>query len=153
MQHRAFTLADEYTGTVEGSDTPVYGGGLIRIGEHEVNVADLLEAGNGFIVVDTSTVLGQVAADVLYGRPELEPVDVDPADHPAKLTAYDLLPFPTIRREALTRGITPVPRSRDEVVARLIEDDHRRAAGTNSVPNADDIIDDDPADEAGTTEV
>lgn len=50
----AYGLKAEYEGTVEldGTPVPVFSGGIIRVGERDVDVRQALDAGGGRIVVD-----------------------------------------------------------------------------------------------------
>lgn len=122
----AFALRDDLEGSLvqrehdedEGTEVPIFTGGIIRAGDSELDVAKALEEGNGVIVVDDKDPAAIVALDnyVALKRvavPEgAEPVVGDYASRSAN----------ALKAEAKRRDLS-AGGSKDELVARLEADD------------------------------
>jgi hypothetical protein len=130
----AFALREEYAGTVlqreteddPGTEVPVFTGGLIGAGDRELNVRELLDEGNGTIVIEPAEhPLTLVALDEY---PALKRVPV-PADAPVT-TGYADQTATKLREEAGRRGIAGAAgASKVDLVPALEADDERIAAG------------------------
>lgn len=131
----AFALREEYAGTVlqreteddPGTEVPVFGGGLIGAGDRELNIAELLEDGDGTIVVEPAEhPLTLVALDEY---PALKRVPV-PAGAQAVTTGYADQSATKLRDEAGRRGIAGAGgASKADLLVALEADDARIAAG------------------------
>jgi hypothetical protein len=112
----AYALRSEYEGTVtvereDGSkqELPKFGGGLVRVGEGDVDVAQALSDGKGAIVVQADD---HTAIDVFDVYPALKRVEVPAKAKP--LSRYARLTLETLRHQASLRDL-PTSGSRREL--------------------------------------
>lgn len=136
----AYALRHEYAGTVTqkesdddpGTEVPAFTGGLIRAGELEIDVAEELEAGDGFIVLDERA--GAAAAH-LDEYPPLKRVPVPagvnaPTGSFAEAPPYTTQTVTELKADATSRGLEGAGSARKpELVVALEEHDRRRAEG------------------------
>lgn len=138
MSKLAFALRSDYEGTTtvgeadEAREVPVFLGGVIVAGERDLNVAELLEAGNGTIVVSDRDPRIVAALDEY---PALKRVEV-PKGADSVLGGYEDSNLTTLRAEAKRReldvegGVSKA--NRDTLIAALEADDQGGAGGTNT---------------------
>jgi hypothetical protein len=141
----AYALREEYTGTVtqvleadaDGKPTktleaPKFSGGVIAAGDEDLNLAELLEEGNGVIVVDpTANPLAVVVLDEIGVLKRVPP----PADAAAAVGYRDRTAT-ALRERAGARGIAGTGNARHaDLVAALEADDARVAAGQPVPPD------------------
>lgn len=146
----AYELRDAYTGTVEQVLTvddkgdpvdtqtvPAFSGGVYRAGDVDLNLAELLEAGNGRIVIDEATIEGSQAAVVLDYVPALKRVSVEDGDKVA--SPLEQMTAAQLRAEARLRGVkVEGGGARDALLKGLTEQGERAAAGDLLVVPSDE---------------
>lgn len=129
----AYALREDYAGTVtqnhaDGSTTeaPRYTGGLITIGNDELDVRAALDENDGTIVVTDNAVAAVAALD---SYPALKRVAVPRGATPI-VTPYDHRPIGDLRHDLSRRAIAGGARvSRERAIAALIAHDDALASG------------------------
>ena len=125
----AYALREEYAGTVEQETdegivtVPVYTGGVIVVGDRDLNVREALDEGDGTIIIEERNV---AAAAALDGYLPLKRVTA-PAGAEPTLTlgdSYEDVTVAELRADASSRGLLNVSKaSKDELVDALTEHD------------------------------
>lgn len=129
----AFGLRAEYDGTVthdDGSEAPVYTGGVIAVGlnREALDVRRALDDGAGRIVVDDSD-LELVGALDAYPALKRLPADADAAGA-VQVSRYELMTANDLKAEFDSRGFETAGRaSKADRAAALQAHDHALAAG------------------------
>lgn len=148
----AYELRDAYAGTVEQVLTvddkgdpvdtqtvPAFSGGVFRAGERDLNLAELLEAGNGRIVIDEATIEGSQAVTVLDGVPVLKRVGAEEGDAEQATTTLEQMNATQLRAEARLRGVKiETGADRDAILKGLTEQGDRSGAGELLVVPSDE---------------
>lgn len=124
MSTVAFTLRDEYAGTVvqredendEGREVPVFTGGLITVSDQDFDVRAELDAGDGYIVVASGNA---ALVDALDNYPALKRA-ASPDGAPIA-SGYDSLKVSDLRAELKRRGVEPGNARKDALVRALTE--------------------------------
>lgn len=104
---RAFALREEYAGTVtqtvdgEDREVAIFQGGVVNGGDVDLNIAELLEAGDGTIVVDPRD---PVILAALEEYPALKPVGVPDGADPIN-DRYSSKTLTELRRLAKRAGV------------------------------------------------
>jgi len=145
----AYELRDSFAGTVEqvltvdengdAVDTvtvPLFTGGVLRAGDADLNIAELLEAGDGRIVLDDATLEGQQAINVLDTYPPLKRVAAGDAE--ATVDPFAGAKAGELRERATMLGLeVEAGTKRDELAKGLAEQAHRAGAGDELVVPSD----------------
>jgi hypothetical protein len=119
MGLRAFTLTDQYAGTQEDGETPIFGGGQIaKMDGTTFDLAVALEDGEGTIVVDDMDPL----CEQLTILDAFEEVAAPAAPEPEQGDYLDGLNLKQLKAEADERGI-PNSGTKAEVADRIREHD------------------------------
>jgi hypothetical protein len=132
MDSVAFALTEELQGTVsietgEGDpgEVPVFGGGVLAVGDGDFHVRDELEAGGGTIVVPS---IDATLIDLLEAYPALKRVPVPDGAEP--LNPYRRRTLEDLRHIKSLRDFDGVAgASREDLEARLFAHDCAQAAG------------------------
>lgn len=136
----AFALKAEYEGTVEveaedGSglvEVPKFQGGILYVGDGDINIADELEAGGGYIVVGTED---QRLRDLLEVYPALKRVEVPAGAKP--LSMFARYPDEDLRLQGSLREIKGyASMSRAKLVKALEAHDAARRKGASEAAAA-----------------
>jgi hypothetical protein len=136
----AFALRAEYEGTTtqtidgENRQVPVFSGGLVAAGDRDVDIAELLDDGDGQIVVAESDVALLLALDQY---PALKRVGAD--DEAAPVNPYLAKSISDLRAEAKRRDLeVPAAIKKPALAEALLEHDRELAAGgpDNTDPEA-----------------
>lgn len=132
----AYALREEYAGTVEQETdegivtVPVYTGGVIVVGDRDLNVREALDEGDGTILIEERNA---AAAAALDGYLPLKRVKA-PADAEPTLTlgdSYEDVTVAELRADASSRGLLNAGQARkDELVDALTEHDRLLAEDT-----------------------
>jgi hypothetical protein len=139
MSLHAFELRAEYA---PDGDTPFLGG-LAALSDGDFNVAEVLEAGGGRIVVDENDA---ELVTFLDGYPALKRAAIGDTDTPT-VRRYDLMDTTAARAEAARRGIRRHGSGTlDDVRAALGRQDQAIVAGDFAAA-ADVAVGEDPPDE------
>lgn len=129
----AYALNREHDGTVtheDGTEGPLFLGGVIAVDDNrELNIGELLNAGDGTIVVEAEDAN---AVRVLDEYPALKRTAA-PADATPDVGRYDGLTVPDLKRELSARDL-PLSGARGDLVARLEESDAGEPVPPNPTP-------------------
>lgn len=131
MDTIAFALRAEYAGTTpvekDGHDTevPTFQGGLLNVGDGDINLGEALEAGDGHIVVQAND---QQLADLLRAVPVLKEVATPEGATP--ISPYERLQADAVRTVAQARDIKgAASASKERLLPILAAHDEALAAG------------------------
>lgn len=143
MDTISFALTADYAGTTEqdGEQVPTFQGGLLGVGDGDIDLAEALDAGNGYIVVQSND---QALADLLRAVPVLKEVSTPEGATP--ISPYERQSVEGVRAVAQARGIRGAgSASKEKLLPILAAHDEALAAGDLSAANA---IADSPGDAA-----
>lgn len=131
MKAAAYALRAEYEGTVsvpgddgDTTETPLFTGGVLAVGDGDFHVKDQLEAGDGTIVIHQAD---SRLFELLEAYPALKRVDVPEGAEP--ISIYERQTAEALRHQAQLRQFVGVGPGKAEVIARLEAHDQALAAG------------------------
>lgn len=119
----AFELRSDFQGTVtlpDETEVPKFSGGVLAIGPSSIDVAELLQAGGGTIVVETAQ---QPLVALLEAYPPLKQCPVP--DGVAAVQLYELWSRAALNEEAHRRGLQGYTRLSSDELARVLQEQDR----------------------------